>query len=298
MLANWLTGSSEAPAVAIADQADRLRQLVRETRRARTLAVCSGKGGVGKSNVCLNLAVLLSAAGSRVALIDADLGLANLDILMDLDVRTNLSHVIEGTRTLDDVLVELPSGVQFVPGACGLANLLDLSEFQHRRMVEELTRLEADNDVILIDCGAGIGKNVMRFATAADQVVVITSPEPTAMTDAYAVIKVLHQREYAGEMGVLVNMASGRSEARATYHRLADVVGRFLGSELEHVGYVLSDSKVTDAVRLRQPFVLAYPRCLASRCLAAVANRISRYGVLAEQAERKGFFRRVVNWFG
>jgi len=276
------------------DQASRLRQLMRDANTTRTMAVASGKGGVGKSNVALNLSILLSAAGQRVALIDADLGLANLDVLLDVDVRGNLSHVISGSRSLEDVVVHLPSGVQLVPGASGLARLAHLNEFQRAHLLREMMKLESDNDVIIIDCGAGIGPDVMHFATAADSVIVVTAPEPTAVTDGYAVIKVLTQAKYGGTMSLLVNFATDRQEARLTYARVADVARQFLGARVLDAGYVLTDPKVREAVRKREPFVLAYPKCDASRCLAALAAKLCADGSLA--TPRQGFFRKVANW--
>jgi len=280
----------------IDDQATRLRKLMQQTRTTRTIAICSGKGGVGKSNVALNLSILLSAAGHRVALVDADLGLANLDVLINTDVRANLSHVIAGTCALDDVIIDLPCGVQFVPGASGLARLANLSEFQRAHLVQALTALEADNDIVIVDCGAGIGPDVLQFACAADSTVVVTAPEPTAITDAYALIKVLTQREYKGQLSLLVNLVEDRQEGRATHERIADVARRFLNIRVLQAGYVLVDPKVKEAVRRREPFVLAFPRCQASRCLAALANKLSvAGGTLGDRKE--GFFRRVANWF-
>ena len=276
------------------DQASRLRQLMRDAGTTRTMAIASGKGGVGKSNVALNLSILLSAAGQRVALIDADLGLANLDVLLDVEVRGNLSHVINGSRSLQDVIVPLPSGVQLVPGASGLARLAHLNEFQRAHLLREMMQLEADNDVILIDCGAGIGPDVMHVATAADSVIIVTAPEPTAVTDGYAVIKVLTQARYGGTMSLLLNFAADRQEARMTYGRVADVARQFLGARVLDAGYVLADPKVREAVRKREPFVLAYPKCDASRCLAALTAKLCADGSLAPQ--RKGFFQKMANW--
>jgi len=277
------------------DQASRLRQLMQDARRTRTIAFASGKGGVGKSNLALNLSILLSAAGQRVALIDADLGLANLDVLLDVDVRGNLSHVISGSRSLQDVIVHLPTGVQLVPGASGLARLAHLNEFQRAHLLREMMQLESDNDVILIDCGAGVGPDVIHFATAADDVIVVTTPEPTAITDGYAVVKVLTRAKYDGKMSLLVNFAAGRQEARQTYGRVADVARQYLGTRLLDAGYVLDDPKVREAVRRREPFVLAHPRCDASRCLAALAAKLCAGGSLAQQ--KQGFFHKVASWF-
>lgn len=278
-----------------ADQATRLRSLMQASRATRTIAVTSGKGGVGKSNIALNLAILLSAAGHRVALVDADLGTANLDVLMNVNVGANLSHVMSGRRALSDVMVSLPSGVQFVPGASGLAKAAHLSDLQRGQLLGELAALEADNDIIIVDTGAGIGPDVVHFSAAADNVIVTTTPEPTAMTDCYAVIKVLAQREYEGHLSMLVNMADGRMEARSTYQRVSNVARQFLDVQLYDAGYVLDDAKLREAVRRREPVVLAYPRCPASRCLAALATKLCEGGALVERKE--GFFRRVANWF-
>ncbi len=281
--------------MSIDDQASKLRQMMHKARSARTIAVASGKGGVGKSNVALNLAILLSAAGNRVALVDADLGLANLDVLLDVDVRANLSHVIAGKKRLEDVIIDLPSGVQFVPGASGIAQLANLSEFQRAQLMKDLANLENDNDIIVVDCGAGIGRDVLQLATCSDNVLIVTAPEPTAITDAYALIKVMQRQAYAGNISLLVNAATDRQEARATYQRISGVARQFLDMRILDAGHVLADPKVREAVRRRQPFVLAYPRCAASRCMAALANKLSAGSWLVGQKE--GFFRRVASWF-
>lgn len=290
------------------DQATRLRQMmnqphrVRQTPRqdsrdvtCRTIAVCSGKGGVGKSNVALNLAIQLSMAGNRVALVDADMGLANLDVLINVDVRGNLSHVVAGQRSLDEIVVDLPSGVQFIAGASGLAKMANLSEFERVNLLDQLTRLEMDNDFIVIDCGAGIGPDVLSIAGGADNVLVVTTPEPTAITDAYAVIKVLAQRSYSGTMSLLVNLADSRQEARATFQRIADVARRFLDTRVYDGGYVSTDMRVREAVKRREPFVLAYPKSQASKCVAALVNRLSAGGIIPQN--KTGFFKRVARLF-
>jgi flagellar biosynthesis protein FlhG len=277
------------------DQTSELRRLLRQAGQTRTIAVTSGKGGVGKSNVALNLSILLSATGSRVALIDADLALANLDVLLDLNVHATLAHVIAGQKTLEQIIVDLPSGVQLVPAASGLSRLADLTDFQRAAIVQALSALEADNDIIIVDTAAGIGASVLRFATAADSVIVVTTPEPTSMADGYAVIKVLAQCGYSGQVSVLVNFAAGRQEARATYQRIAAVARQFLHLRVLDAGFVLTDGRVRQAVRRRRPFVLSYPTCPASRCIAALATKLCAGGALVQKKE--GFFRRVANWF-
>jgi flagellar biosynthesis protein FlhG len=280
--------------MSIEDQASRLRELIKQSRNCRTIAVVSGKGGVGKSNIALNLSILLSAAGNRVTLVDCDLGLANLDVLVDVDLRANLSHVIGGGRRLADVITTLPGGVQFVPGASGLTRIAHLGEFQRAQLLSELSELQSDNDMIVIDCGAGIGSDVLALACSADIVLVVTAPEPTAVTDAYAVVKVLTQRNCQGRLSLLVNFAADRNEARATYQRISGVARQFLGARVLDAGYVLSDPRVGEAVCRRQPLVLSFPRSAASRCIAALATKLCRADVLMEP--REGFFRRVANW--
>jgi len=279
----------------VEDQAGELRKLMQRAAHRRTIAVTSGKGGVGKSNISLNLGILLSGSGHRVALVDGDIGLANLDVLAGVTVRGNLAHVIAGKRTLSEVIVDLPCGVQFVPGVSGLAKLADLSEFQRVSLLKDLSALEDDNDVIIVDTAGGIGSDVVHFAMAADIVLVVTSPEPAAITDAYALVKLLVRQKYDGQVSILVNQVEGRYEARSTFTRISTVARQFLGAKIFDAGYILMDPRVRDAVRRREPFVLAYPRCPASRCLAALARKLRTGGGWA--GEKDGFFRRVANWF-
>jgi len=278
------------------DQAAGLRELVR--RRAAsgvTLAVTSGKGGVGKSNVAVNLSICLAVKGLRVTLVDADMGLANADLLMDLHPRYTLSHVLSGVRTIEDICTEGPGGMRFVPGGSGLDRLANLSELERQSLIAQLQKLETSTDIVVLDCGAGISRNVTSFALAADQVLVVTTPQPTAVTDAYAIIKSLRREKCAAGMGLFVNMAHSRAEARATYERIAGVCQRFLNYSVADRGYMLHDSRVELAVRNRCPFVIRYPGSNASACIAAIADQLART-VLA-RAPRGGFFKRVVGLF-
>jgi flagellar biosynthesis protein FlhG len=278
----------------IDDQASKLRRMMQQAGHARTVAVVSGKGGVGKSNIALNLSILLSAAGNRTTLVDADFGLANLDVLVGVEVRATLAHVLLGARRLEQIIVDLPCGVQLVPGANGLGKMANLSEFQRSQLAEELARLETDSDVIVVDCGAGVGADVMHFAASADHVLVVTVPEPTAITDAYALVKLLTQRGYPGQMSLVVNLAPDRHVARQTYERIAQVARQFTGARVYDAGCIFTDPRVAEAVQRRQPVALAYPRCSATRCLQAVAVRLCSGTALVRQEH--GFFRRVVNW--
>ena len=295
---------------ALIDQATTLRSLVLEERRrprATVIAITSGKGGVGKSNVAVNLAIKLSAAGKRVVLLDADLGLANADVLCNVELPLNLSHVIARKREIGDVMVKAPGGFRLIGGASGLARMADLTDFERQRIVDALGELEETADIILIDTGAGISPNVLSFTRAADHVLVLTTPEPTAITDAYAVIKVIsrgvggggpgsHGDEPGRQVSLLVNQARSPGEARVVHERIAKVARQFLGVSVLDAGFLYADEQVPLAVRKRTPFVLASPRCPASQCVTQLAMRLEQ-GVAASELLHGGFFQRMSRWF-
>jgi flagellar biosynthesis protein FlhG len=278
------------------DQATRLRELAGAARRAATtVAITSGKGGVGKTNLAVNLAICLAEKGLRVALVDLDMGLANADLLMNLRTRYTLLHVISGQRTIEEVCTTGPAGIRFVAGASGFEQLANLTEFERRNLIVWLQTLEDHTDIVVMDCGAGISRNVVSFAVAADRVIVVTTPQPTALTDAYAVVKVLHREARVGWTGLFVNMAESKAEARAAYQRLASVAERFLNYSIADSGYMLHDSAVEQAVRHRDPFVIRYANSNASACIAAMADDLARS--VSGLSRRGGFFKRVVGLF-
>lgn len=279
------------------DQAAQLRSLVRDRRRASVIAVTSGKGGVGKSNVAVNLAIHLASAGKSVVLLDADLGLANADVLCNIDLPNNLSHVIARRKELHEVLVDAPGGFKMIGGASGLARMADLTDDDRQRLVTALAELEQQADVILIDTGAGISPNVLSFTRAADHVLIVTTPEPTAITDAYAVVKVL-SRDGSSErqMSLLVNQVRTANEAKVVHGRIAQVAKQFLGISVLDAGHVLSDEAVPQAVRRRVPFVIGSPKCGASQCVAQLAMRLEQGVGAAQQADPGSFFQRMGRW--
>jgi flagellar biosynthesis protein FlhG len=278
------------------DQAAQLRSLVRERRRASVVAITSGKGGVGKSNISVNLAIHLAAAGKKVVLLDADLGLANADVLCNVSLPSNLSHVIARKKELADVLIDAPGGFRLIGGASGLARMADLTDFDRQRLVSALGELEQQCDVILIDTGAGISPNVLSFTRCADHVLVVTTPEPTAITDAYAVVKVL-SRDGALErrVSLLVNQVRTPNEAKVVHARIAQVAKQFLSVSVLDGGYVLSDAAVPHAVRTRLPFSIGSPKCPAAQCVAQLAMRLEQ-GVAAATLDQTGFFHRMTRW--
>ncbi len=278
------------------DQASQLRRIVRQTSRATVIAVTSGKGGVGKSNIAVNLAIKLASVGKRVVLMDADLGLANADVLCNIDLPSNLSHVISRKRELADVMVDGPGGFRLIGGASGLARMADLSDYDRQRLVTALAELEARTDVILIDTGAGISPNVLSFTRSADQVLVVTTPEPTAITDAYAVIKVISRDAPDRPLSLLVNQVRQHGEGRLVYERIAKVARQFLSVHVMDAGFIPSDPEVPAAVRRRTPFLLASPKCPASVYISQLAMRLER-GVAPTLDGTGGFFNRMSRWF-
>lgn len=279
----------------IVDQAQSLRELSRDgqTARTRLIAVASGKGGVGKTSICVNLAARLAKMGRRVVLVDADLGTANADLLCDLTPHAGLGHVVAGRKQLSEVTLSAPGGFDLVPGASGLARVASLSEFERARLIDQMRQLESRSDLLLLDCGAGVSPNVLSFAVAADSVMVVTTPEPTAITDAYALIKTMWRQRQQIDVAVLVNQVRDAEEARAVYCRLEAVCRKFLSLSPRFAGHLVQDARVAMAVRRRKPFVVDSPQCEASRCITHLAHRLERHGAEPRQG---GLLQRMAGW--
>ena len=263
-------------------------------RRAQVIAVTSGKGGVGKSNISVNLAIKLAESGKRVALLDADFGLANVDVLCNVDLRWNLSHFIGRKRELKDILQKGPGGFFLIGGASGLAKMADLTDADRQHLVNAMAELEQQFDVMIVDTGAGINANVLCFTRAADHVLIVTTPEPTAITDAYAVAKVMSRDGQDRAMSLLVNQVRSPAEGRAVYERIAKVARQFLGVGLFDAGYVFADENVPTAVRRRSPFVVSAPKCAASASIGQLAVRLLQDPPTTVASG--GFFHRMSKW--
>ena len=241
---------------------------------AKILAVASGKGGVGKTNLAVNLGLSLVRRGKRVVILDADMGLANVDIVLNRIPRYNLTHVLSGQKSLMEALTEGPEGLMLLAGGTGLEDLANLSRWRLKRLVDSLQILDAEFDVIIIDSGAGIAHAVMTFVLAAQEILVVTTVDPTAITDAYGLIKVIANRNKAANIGLVVNMVSSKKQAQGVYDRISVTVNRFLGMEIKYRGAIPEDPMVRNAIRQQQPFLLRYPRCAASRAINDLAHRI------------------------
>jgi len=241
----------------------------------RVIAITSGKGGVGKSNIVANLGFVLSQLGKKVLILDADLGLGNLDVLLGLAPKYNLSHAITGAKTISEIVIEGPGKVKILPAPSGIQELSDLTDEQKTRMLTALDLLINSVDLFLIDTGAGISSNVMHFNSSAQEIMVVVSPEPTSITDAYALMKVLSLDYSRKHFKLVVNLARSPKEATEVYRQLELVADRFLDIKIEYMGHVLIDENVKRGVRLQKTVSEIHPDTKASRCFAALAKKIS-----------------------
>ncbi len=263
--------ANRAAALSAGDQADDLRRLARKVLpHARVLVVTSGKGGVGKTNLSVAIALALSP-GRRVVLLDADLGLANVDVLLGVTAQRNLADVIAGRCDMVDALAAGPSGLSVLAGASGVPRMADLGEAERQTLFHQLDGLQHWADILVIDTGAGISRNVIAFAACADDVVVVTTPEPTAMIDAYATIKMIHREEAHPRMRLVVNQAASAKEGERVARGVAHTCRRFLGVEIALLGCVPSDPHVPEAVRRQKSFYAESPGCAAAAAVREIA---------------------------
>jgi len=242
--------------------------------KMRIIAVTSGKGGVGKTNVVANLAASLAEMGKRVVVLDADFGLANIDVLLGLAPRFHLGHVLFGKKKLTEIMLEGPSGLRVIPASSGLRDLAELTPEQRNYLVRSFAELEGDAEYLLIDTAAGISSNVMHFLLSVPEVVVVSAPEPTAIVDSYAVIKILLAEEPTKIIRVLINSVSDEAESRDVFRQINSVVKRFLNREVLYLGHIERDGHVTKAVRSQVLVTNSYPNAPASRCFRKLAHAV------------------------
>lgn len=280
------------------DQAQALRRLVSkklqsgppvpaepgQPQSARIITVTSGKGGVGKSNVTLNFALSLQQLGCRTLVFDADIGMANIDVLIGSPSPYSLAHVLHGTKTLRDIIQIGPGGLHYVPGGSGLQDLLDMPVEQIDSFLTEMDTMSEQYDVILFDTGAGLSKETLRFIRAADETWIVTTPEPTAIADAYAVLKLVSGLGHSSPLRLIVNRASDWKEGTQTADRLISVSERFLNRNLSVLGYIYDDPHVMQAVKKQEPFSILYPQCRASAQIRELA-RVYTQGMRQTEAE-------------
>jgi flagellar biosynthesis protein FlhG len=274
----------------MADQAEKLRELMnggpaRERKSAggkaaqrtatRIIAVSSGKGGVGKTNIAINLALAYAQLGKRVVVMDADLGLANVNVVLGVIPRYNLYHLIRKQKTLREIVVDTAYGIQIIAGASGFSKIANLSEDERKTFIGELAAL-ANADVIVIDCAAGVSSNVISFIAAADDAIIVTTPEPTAITDAYGIIKIIATEIENLDIGLklVVNRVHSVVEGRRVAERVITIAGQFLNLKVDYLGFVYEDPVVHAAVVRQKPFLVMDPRSKASACIRHLVGRL------------------------
>ena len=289
------------------DQAKSLRELIQQTSivddsvevssaksGSQTISVTSGKGGVGKSVVAANLAISLARHGASVCLLDANLGLGSLDLLCGVHGYWNLSHVVTGARRLDDVILEGPAGISVIPGASGLTELADCLSSVQENILNQMERLENSYDYLIVDTATGIHRSVRQFVTAADVVLLLTTPEPTAIADAYATIKALSLSEVP-EINLLVNRYETQQQAQQIIARLQQTSRMFLHTPIESLGGIPHDSRVTESVNQRTPLAVHAPQSDAAVAIDQLARRLLH--LTKAQPPRGRFFSRLCQPF-
>jgi flagellar biosynthesis protein FlhG len=241
----------------------------------RSIAVTSGKGGVGKTNLSANLAIALARIGLRVIVFDADIGLANLDVVLGCRVHSTLQEFLSGQKSLAEIVHRGPEGVNFIPGGSGVESLFHLSESQGDRFLRELKELSGQCDILIFDTGAGLSDNVLRFVHAADEVLIVITPDPSSLSDGYAVLKALVKGNETADVGLVVNMVDSESDANRLYLHLNSVSNRFLSRQVSFAGYVRSDNSAVQFIRQRTPFVIGNPNSPASQDVTHLAKKIA-----------------------
>ena len=242
-------------------------------KMARIITITSGKGGVGKTNISLNLSLHLASQGKKTCLFDADLGLANINILLGLQPQYTLKDLVLGGRDLQDILIKDYEGIDILPGSSGVEELVNLGEEQTADLVKSLAQLD-EYDFLLFDTSAGISKNVVSFCLAALEVVVIITPEPTSLTDAYSLVKVLSMNGNRGKLSVIVNQCKDFTVAKTVYTKFRAAVQKYLGISVHGLGVIFEDQKVVEAVREQRPLLLLYPNSTASQCIRKIGHRL------------------------
>ncbi len=268
------------------DQAEELRELMQGSEKksssgsghkTRIIAVTSGKGGVGKTNISVNMAIAYAQLGKKVILIDGDLGMANVNVLLNIVPQFNLMQVINKQKSMQEIILDTEFGIRFIAGANGFSKIANLTTDELDYFAEQFSQL-GNADIIIIDTGAGIAENVLRFVAAADEVYVVTTPEPTAITDAYGMIKIITTELIDREINIklLVNRVHSADEGKRISDRIINIVAQFLNYKVDYIGFVYDDPAVTQSVIRQKPFMVVNPTSKPAQCVKHIVGRIEK----------------------
>lgn len=260
------------------DQAEKLRRLVNDKtaqkkNKFRVITVTSGKGGVGKSSFVVNLALALKLRGLKVAILDADIGMANVDIMYGVKSKYSLFDLVFNNKNINEIIEMTQEGIKIIPGGSGLKDIVDLNEEQRVRLIKEFEKLD-DIDILIVDTGAGVSKTILNFVEISDEVIVITTPEPTALTDAYSLIKIIKNKFQDANINVVINKVRNIKEARETFEKLSNTVNVFLKSKINYRGFLFEDKKVPISIIEQRPYLISFPKTEASMCIMKIASDV------------------------
>ncbi len=285
------------------DQAEKLRKMVEDnsfknksnviktqTSEAKVITVTSGKGGVGKTNFTVNLALALAQLGKRVLILDADLGMANVDVVLGCSAPYNILHLLEEGFGIQDIVVDAPGGIKFISGGSGIYQLANLNEQQLQNIIHQVVVCDDWADIILVDTGAGLNKGVMKFVIAADEVIIVTTPEPTAITDAYAMMKAYASYQGVAPLRLIVNRVVEKEEGDLVVGKLMNVAMRFLGVSVTELGLVYEDRNMVKAVKSQKPLLTTYPGTISAKCIMEIAERMVTGDEVKTTSGLRGFF--------
>ncbi|MBM9545478.1 MinD/ParA family protein [Leptospira sp. 201903074] len=265
-------------------------------KKTKIIAVASGKGGVGKSTVSVNLAISIAKTGLKVLIFDGDLGLANVNVLLGIIPKYNLYHVVKGHKSLKDIVISTPEGVDIIAGASGYSQLANLNETQRNNLIKGFVELD-HYDVMIIDTGAGISANVIGLVMPADEVIVVTTPEPTSITDSYGLIKSIVSQSKDKNLKIIVNRVRSAIEGKKVADRVIDISGQFLEVQVENLGFIFQDEEVEKSIREQKPFIIGAPRSKAAACLTRVTHTLLQTeGGYSDEEGLTGFFKKFFSF--
>lgn len=264
----------------------------REKKGTKIFAIASGKGGVGKTNVSINLAIAFARMGKEVVVMDGDLGLANVNVILGIVPKYNLYNVLKGQKKLKDIIIDTPEGIKIIAGASGFHQLANMENEKKHFFMEELAQLSFA-DIIIIDTGAGVHDNVLSFVLAADEVLIVTTPEPTSITDAYGIIKTIAAHGHNIKISLIVNRVSDLIEGKKVADRVIKIANQFLNVKVENLGFIYEDQAVGLSVLKQKPFIVYKPKSKAAACIEHLSLKLEKI----EPPEDEGGFKKFLKTF-